>query len=302
MASRCRGHIGVFFGGFTVRCGGVGCAPAVQVFSRITGEVVSSFIAHFGCPVLGPALSAGTIITCGEEDYCIRILDMTPWLISAVDCVDMFYLWRMIKGPTATIQRSQVSSLSSLSSVVIFVLPASRHPAPRPSYRTANLCWHPPPRALCSCRPRATSSRHACLAVSQTALENLIRHFRDSGTLAFVEHFLSLGVSISPENIVHLQRARAHESLCFYQFLDANGDGDITDTDIVERCVDCVCHRLFWLRVSIVTHLRMRRACVFAVSRCRCPERARCYVGSWARTRLPSTASAATSVPNSRPP
>jgi hypothetical protein len=49
----------------------------------------------------------------------------------------------------------------------------------------------------------------------EVALSNLIRHYRESTNVAFVEHFLSLGVPISPANIDFMRRTRLHGRLCF---------------------------------------------------------------------------------------
>ena len=99
--------------------------------------------------------------------------DRTPWLITAIDRVDMFYLWRMLKSVTSTPIRIEV------------------------------------------------------------ALSNLIRHYSSSTSVAFVEHFLTLGVPISQQNINFLAATNAHTRLCFLQYIDSDGDGAVCDTDLV---------------------------------------------------------------------
>ena len=145
----------------------------LKVWDRLKLDPVSSFVAHLGCEVAGIAVWEGTIITVGTDDRRVRIHDMTPWLITAIDRVDMFYMWRVLKSITSTPARVEV------------------------------------------------------------ALTNLVRHYRFSASVVFVEHFLTLGVPISDANLAFMRVTNTHERLAFLQYLDADGDGSVSDADLV---------------------------------------------------------------------
>lgn len=70
---------------------------------------------------------------------------------------------------------------------------------------------------------------------ADTALYNLINHYRTRTDVSFVEHFLTLGFAFSPSNLEHLQATGAHNRLTFMQYLDRDRDGEVSDADIVAR-------------------------------------------------------------------
>jgi hypothetical protein len=66
------------------------------------------------------------------------------------------------------------------------------------------------------------------------ALRNLIAHYRTSASVAFVEHFLALGVPMAPSIITFMRTMNVSARLCFFLYVDADHDGDITPGDIVK--------------------------------------------------------------------
>jgi WD40 repeat protein len=157
----------------------------LKVWDRVTGLPIGAYVGHIGCYAAGVAVSSGTLVSVGSDDRKVKVHDITPWLIAAIDCVDMFQVWRVLKGPSTNPLKADV------------------------------------------------------------ALYNLIQHFRHRPDVSFVEHFLTLGFQLSPENLQHLVDTKAHERFNFYKYLDNDRDGVITEEDIVNRSVQNGCDDAF---------------------------------------------------------
>lgn len=147
----------------------------LKIWDRVSGVAIGAFVGHIGCYASGLTVFDGTVVSVGSDDRKVKAHDISPWLIAAIDAVDMFHVWRVLKGPATTALKAD------------------------------------------------------------TALRNLIDHFRHRTDVSFVEHFLTLGIAVSPANLAHLKDTTAHERFTFYQYLDADGDGNVSDTDLVER-------------------------------------------------------------------
>lgn len=82
----------------------------LKVWDRVSGMPIGAFIAHIGCYTAGVAVMDGTVLSVGSDDRKLKVHDITPWLIAGIDAVDMFQVWRVLKGPATSGARAVTTS------------------------------------------------------------------------------------------------------------------------------------------------------------------------------------------------